>query len=292
MNPYEILGVSRDATMDEIKQAYRKLAKELHPDTNPDNADAAERFKDVSAAYDVLSDPDKRARAESAGWANWRDPDFEGTYEPWRKPGGRKRAPDENFGPGNTAADLYGDIAGNRRGRGGTSMWLPGENMAEVLRISFMEAAHGTRKLIRLVTDQKVEIVVPPGARDNDMITLEGYGFQGFGGAPRGNLNVVIEVAPHSVLRRDGRDVVMDLAVAGAELQRGATATVPTLDGEAQLAIPPGATFGDTFTLAGRGFRDADGSAGDQRITLVEPPALTSVASQDRRGNPTESPES
>jgi DnaJ-class molecular chaperone len=274
MNPYEVLGVARDASMDEIKQAYRQLAKELHPDRNPDDEAAAERFKDVNAAYDVLSDPDKRARHESAGWSNWRDPDFEDGFEPWRKPGGRKRAPDENFGPGNTVADLYGDIAGNRRGRGGTSMWLKGEDMAEVLRISFMEAAHGTRKMVRLITEDREEVAVPPGTRNDDVITLEGRGFQGFGGAPRGNLNVVIEVVPHPVLRRDGLDVVMDLPLAGAALQRGTTATVPTLDGEAELAIPAGASFGDTFTLAGRGFRDPAGAAGDQRITLVQPPAL------------------
>jgi DnaJ-class molecular chaperone len=274
MNPYEVLGVARDASMDEIKQAYRQLAKELHPDRHPDDEAAAERFKDVNAAYDVLSDPDKRVRHESAGWSNWRDPDFDDGYEPWRKPGGRKRAPDENFGPGNTAADLYGDIAGNRRGRGGTSMWLKGEDMAEVLRISFMEAAHGTRKMVRLITQDREEVVVPPGTRNDDMITLEGRGFQGFGGAPRGNLNVVIEVAPHAVLRRDGLDVVMDLPLAGAELLRGTTAMVPTLDGEVELAIPPGAKFGDIFTLPGRGFRDAAGIAGDQRISLVQPPAL------------------
>ena len=274
MNPYEVLGVARGASMDEIKQAYRQLAKELHPDAHPDDEAAAERFKDVNAAYDVLSDPDKRARHETAGWSNWRDPDFEDGYEPWRKPGGRKRAPDENFGPGNTSADLYGDIAGNRRGRGGTSMWLKGEDMAEVLRISFMEAAHGTRKMVRLITEEREEVVVPPGTKNDDVITLEGRGFQGFGGASRGNLNVVIEVAPHAVLRRDGLDVVMDLPVAGAELLRGTTAMVPTLDGEADLAIPPGARFGDTFTLPGRGFRDPAGTAGDQRITLVQPPAL------------------
>ena len=154
-------------------------------------------------------------------------------------------------------------------------MWLPGEDMAEVLRVAFMEAAHGTRKVIRLVTEEKIEVPVPPGTKDGDMITLAGQGFQGFGGAPRGNLNVVIEVAPHSMLRREGFDVVMDLPIAGAELMRGATVTVPTLDGEAELAISPGAKFGDRFTLAGRGFRDdATGRSGDQRITLVQPVAL------------------
>jgi DnaJ-class molecular chaperone len=143
-----------------------------------------------------------------------------------------------------------------------------------VLRVSFMEAAHGTRKMVRLITHEREEVVVPPGTRNDDVITLEGRGFQGFGGAPRGNLNVVVEVAPHAVLRRDGLDVVMDLPLAGAELLRGTTASVPTLDGEAALAIPPGAQFGDIFTLPGRGFRDPAGAAGDQRITLVQPPAL------------------
>jgi DnaJ-class molecular chaperone len=128
--------------------------------------------------------------------------------------------------------------------------------------------------MVRLITEDREEVVVPPGTRNDDVITLQGRGFQGFGGAERGNLNVVIEVAPHAVLRRDGFDVVMDLPLAGAELLRGTTATVPTLDGEADLAIPPGARFGDTFTLPGRGFRDPTGTTGDQRITLVQPPAL------------------
>lgn len=272
-DPYDVLGVKRDASGEEIKQAYRRLAKKLHPDLNPDDAEAQDRFKEVNAAYDVLSDPDKRAYHERNGWGAWRNADG-GKSGPWDQPTA-SRAPDENFGSGNTYADLFGDIAGNRRGRGGTSMWMRGEDMAEILGISFLEAARGTRKTIDLITRHRIEIEVPPGACEGDTITLKGFGFPGFGGAAAGDLNVLIEIEPHTVLKRVGNDVVMELAVTVADRQSGARLRVPSIEGEIEIEIPAGAKLGAVLTINGRGFADPLGGArGDQRITLVPPIAI------------------
>ncbi len=266
IDPYETLGIPREATLGEIKQAYRKLAKELHPDMNPDNEAAAERFKDVSTAYDILSDPEKRAYHERArsmwgGGANG----F----------GGPRGTPDEDifddgFGKGDSFADLFGDIAGNRRGRGGTSMIIPGEDMAEILKMPFVEAAVGAIKRITLVTQVEIDVQVPAGIADGDTITIPGRGFPGMGGAPPGDLNVIVEIEPHEKLSRDVFSVRMTLEVSEAEARDGVRVMVPTIGGELALEVPPGAQAGDELTLERMGFRDpVSGRRGDQIVTVA-----------------------
>jgi DnaJ-class molecular chaperone len=268
-DPFELLGVSRQATLREIKDAYRRLAKELHPDRNPDDAAAAERFKEVNVAYDMLTDPEKRGRYERERAA--RGPmGFSGYYGD-RDKADRPVAFDERFGPGDTEADLFGDIAGNRRGRGGTSMWIDGSDMAEFVKVSFIDAALGVRVPVALAHGRTIEVPIPPGVRDGDTITLGGLGFPGFGGGKPGDLNVIVEVAPHPVLRRDGFDVCMTLALAAGELARGARVMVPGIGGDQGVEIAPGSRSGDSVRLEGMGFKDpVSGRRGDQVITLAE----------------------
>ncbi len=201
-DPYEILGISRGAAEEEIKQAFRALAKKLHPDANPGDAEAAERFKTVTAAYELLSDPERRAEHDSAGWRRGRAEGAAG--HPWDRdfvhPCGDKT--------GERPIDLFGDIAGNRRGRvfgaASTSMMLPGEDLAETIEISIEDAEAGTTRVIDLITGAQVEIAIAPGTETGRTITFPGLGLPGMGGGPPGDLNVVVEIAPAPRLEHDG----------------------------------------------------------------------------------------
>jgi len=266
-DPFEVLGVSRAATLREIKDSYRRLAKELHPDLNPGDEAAAERFKDVNAAYDVLTDPEKRGRYERDRRARGPMGSF---YDAQGRPDRGPVAFDERFGPGDTPADLVGDIAGNRRGRGGTSMWVDGADLAEIVKLAFLDAALGTSVHLVLATHVELDVPIPPGVVDGDTITIRGLGFPGYGGGKPGDLNIVVEVVPHPVLRRDGIDVRMTLALADRALAEGARVMVPSIGGDQAIEIPAGARPGEEIRLEGMGFRDAaTGRRGDQIVTLA-----------------------
>ena len=263
-DPYEILCIPRTATLDEIRQAFRKLAKKLHPDRNPDDAAAIERFKDVNVAYEILTDPEKRAMHERGG-GGWRADGSGGP--PWAD---REDIFDASFGSGDRFADLFGDIAGNRRGRGGTSMLIPGEDMAVDLHVSFIEAAVGALMPVELMTQITVDVRVPAGVRDSEMLTIRGYGFPGLGGAPPGDLNVTVHIDPHPVLRRDVFNVRMDMEIDDERARESGRVMVPTIGGEMALEVPAGVKPGDTLQLKGMGFRDpVSGRRGDQLVSLV-----------------------
>jgi DnaJ-class molecular chaperone len=263
-DPFEILGVERDATRKEIKAAYRKLAKEFHPDLHPDNAGIAERFKEILAAYETLSNDSLRKRYSEArsrgtwgaGFAFGEMPDREPEF-------------DERFGSGETAADLFGDIAGHRRGRGGTSMWMPGENLFHEITVSFVEAARGARKEIRLPTEVVLDVEIPPATDDGAILRFPGWGFPGYGGGEPGDLNLKISVVPDPVLRRDGADIHVTLDVDSTQAAKGGIVTVPTLSGESSIRIRKGVRSGDVIRIKGAGLRKPGSDArGDQCVTL------------------------
>lgn len=182
MDPFKVLGLERNASQPDIKRAYRQKAKELHPDVNGGDEEAAAKFAEVQSAYDMLTNPLGRATKDEHG-ASWgytdgsRDGIYEGTEQ---------------------LHDLFGDIAGHRRGRvsgaASTSMWLAGEDMAESIGITPEEAAKGARKKIDLMTGHTVAIDVKPGTKQGDSVIVPGLGFPGFGGGPPGDLNVLIEI--------------------------------------------------------------------------------------------------
>ena len=196
-DPYDILGIEPGATLDEVKRAYRALAKELHPDANPDDTVAANRFREATEAYDLLSDPDRRADYDSGGWRRGYADGF----------GPEGEAFDFDDGIGERPIDLFGDIAGNRRGRvfgaASTSLALPGEDLAETVGITVKEAEEGTRKVVELVTGARVEVIVAPGTESGRTLTFEGLGLPGIGGAPPGDLNVIVEILPAPMLDGD-----------------------------------------------------------------------------------------
>lgn len=198
MNPYELLGVDRGADLDEIKRAYRSLAKELHPDVNAGDEEAAERFKRVTAAYNLLADRRKRAEFDR----NLARTTGDGV-QPWQK-GGAWFDFEIDESTGERTIDLFGDVAGTRLGRvkgaAATSLWMKGEDVAETLQVTEGDAVEGICKLVTTMTGLTVAVDIPAGTKNGDIITLRGFGIEGFGGGPPGDLNVIVSVVPGPAL--------------------------------------------------------------------------------------------
>jgi DnaJ-class molecular chaperone len=197
MNLYDLLGVPREAELEQIKSAYRRLAKKLHPDVNAGDERAAERFKDVTAAYNILADKGKRAaydrdmmRMERPAGAN---------PQPWEKDGAWFDFElDETTGE--RIADLYGDVAGTRMGRvkgaAATSLWMKGQDVAADVKVTETEAREGITRLVTTMTGLTVAVEVPEGAKNGQVVKIPGFGIEGFGGGPPGDLNVIVTVLP------------------------------------------------------------------------------------------------
>ena len=259
MDPYATLQVGRDASPDEIKRSYRKLAKELHPDLHPNNPVSARRFNDLTAAYDVLSDDAKRrqydtqvAAAEAAA----------------RSGGGRGRGnPFDDDG----LDSFFGRSWGFRREAPGTGPKLRGADIYQSLTVPFVEAAVGARKRL-VIKDQRVlDIAIPPMTQDGQTLRLKGQGGAGTNGGPAGDVFVEITVEPHALFTRRDHDILMTLPVTLSEAVLGATVTVPTVQGLVSLKVPKGSNTDTVLRLRGKGL----GGQGDQLVTLkiVLPPA-------------------
>ena len=194
MTPYDLLGVERGADLDEIKRAYRTLAKSLHPDVNAGDAAASDRFKEITAAYNLLADRRKRAEYDRAV-----APSGDGGVQPWQK-GGAWFDFEIDEATGERTIDLFGDIAGTRLGRvkgaAATSLWMKGEDIAQHLNVTETEAREGTCKLVNTMTGLTVAIDIPVGTANGDILTLGGFGIEGFGGGPPGDLNILVGVVP------------------------------------------------------------------------------------------------
>ena len=293
MDLYQRLGVKRGATEPEIKKAYRSLAKQLHPDRNTDNPKAAERFAQVTHAYDLLSDKDKRARydrGEIDEDGNPRMP-FGGGYGggsygggggvgAGQRPGGGFEAPPGGFGA--ETADLsdlfeglFGANAGARRGgAGGSSTGFgrtarppqKGADVAYRLKVPFVDAATMTEQRITLAGGRKINLKLPKGVEDGAKIRLAGQGQEGVGG--RGDAIVTIEIAAHAFYVREGNNIRMILPVTLKEAVTGAKVKVPTPEGPVMLTVPKGSSSGKLLRIPGRGFTGKDGKRGDQIVEL------------------------
>ena len=195
MSPYDLLGVERGADLDEIKRAYRTLAKKLHPDVNAGDEAAAELFKRITAAYNLLADRRKRAEYDR----NAPPTDGPDGVQPWQK-GGAWFDFEIDETSGERTVDLFGDVAGTRLGRvkgaAATSLWMKGEDIAEILKVAETEAREGICKLINTMTGLTVAVDIPKGTADGDIVTLRGFGIEGFGGGPPGDLNVIVRIVP------------------------------------------------------------------------------------------------
>ena len=285
-NPYETLGVARDATEADIKKAYRKLAKQLHPDRNKDNPTAADRFSRVTNAYDLLTDKDKRARfdrGEIDGEGNPTAPfGFGGTGGRPGSASGGFRSESFDFGGGGAASapdmsDIFEGLFGGGGGRGrrggftdgfGSRQPPPkGANIQYRLRVPFTDAATLKPQRITLGDGSTIDLKLPAGVENGTQMRLSGKGQPGPGGA--GDALVTIEVQDHSFFTRDGDDVRLDLPVTLKEAVQGASIRTPTVENAVMLKIAKGTSSGRTLRLKGKGFARKDGSFGDQLVTIA-----------------------
>ncbi|MFD1035432.1 DnaJ C-terminal domain-containing protein [Sphingomonas hankookensis] len=283
-DPYATLGVARGATEADIKKAYRKLAKELHPDRNKDNKAASDRFSKVTQAYDLLTDKDKRARfdrGEIDGDGNPASPfgfgngGGGGGFRPG--PGGRGGFDMGAEGQGGDFSDIFEGLFGGRgapgAGGGGFASGFgrraqpKGGNVAYRLKVPFEDAAMLSPQRITLADGKTIDLKLPAGVDTGTQMRLSGKGDPGPGGA--GDAIVTVEVQPHRFYTRDGDDVRVDLPINLAEAVLGGKVRVPTVEGAVMLSVPKGATSGKTLRLKGRGFHRKDGTRGDQLVTLM-----------------------
>jgi DnaJ-class molecular chaperone len=267
-DPYSVLGVKKDASQEEIQKAYRKLAKKLHPDLNPGNKQAEEQFKAVSAAYDLLSDPEKRARfdrgeIDASGQERPRQRyyrDFAGAAA-----GEHPYASSEGFFDFGDEGDLFSGLFG-RRGR--FDLKMRGQDVHYRLPVEFLEAVNGTTRRVTLSDGSTVEITVPPGARDGQLLRLAGKGGAGIGGGPPGDALIEINVKPHPLFKRKGDDIHLELPISLSEAVLGGRISVPTPTGKVAMSVPKGSNTGTVLRLRGKGVARPDGTRGDEYVRL------------------------
>jgi len=273
IDPYKVLGVNRTASDEEIKRAYRKLAKKLHPDLNPGDKKVESQFKETTAAYDFLSDPDKRRkydRGEIDESGQPRGPRYSSRPSggPQQRRGGR------GFGFGieddaDFSEDLFSDFFGFGKERG-DSIKLKGADVSYQVRVPFLEAVLGTKQRLQLADGKNLEVQLPPGTDTGQTLRLKGQGLPGRGGAPAGDAFIEVTVEPHPIFSRDGNDILVELPITLYEAVLGATINVPTIDGKVSLKVPAGANSGTQLRLRGKGVQPGkNGTRGDQYVRLV-----------------------
>ena len=258
---YDILGVAKTASADVIRKAYRKLARAHHPDVNPGNSAAEEKFKKVSAAYDVLSDAKKRAAYDEFGDASLQggfDPDKARDYQRWQQAQQQRasRFHDDDEGPASfDFSELFGRARGPQRGA----------DLHATLQLDLKQAIEGTEISLDLPTGAQ-RVRIPPGADDGSTIRIPGKGAPGRGGPP-GDLLIEITVAPHPRIRREGLDLHLSVPVTLAEAYNGASITLPTFSGPVSVKVPPRSQNGAKLRLRGKGVPRKD-HHGDMIIEL------------------------
>jgi molecular chaperone DnaJ len=302
---YQILGVSRSASKDDIRKAYRKLARKYHPDINPGNKEAEARFKEISVANDVLSDPQKRKLYDEfgeAGLASGFDAERARSYRQWQQqsPRGGPSTSTHEFSM-DDLGDLFGGLGGifggGRRARGGPA---PGQDVEATMDIDFLDAVRGFQTSLalqrpvtcgtchgsgtkpgsgacptcggtgRVQRPETIRVNIPPGAEPGKRIRLSGRGEAGIKGGPPGDLFITPRIRPHPLLTRSGRDLNMDLPITVGEAIRGAVVEVPTPAGNVKVRVPPGAQSGQRLRIKGKGVpAHRNSPAGDLYLQLM-----------------------
>src|SRR2546423_879348 len=287
---YATLGVERDAKPDDIKRAYRKLARKYHPDVSKE-PDAEARFKDVSEAYEALHDPEKRAAYDDVGRRYQRGQELQ--PPPGWDSGFEFSGRDAGAGADQDFSDffetLFGRHAQGARGPRATAQAAGGDHHAKVV-IDLADAYRGARRTIALrmpvvdaqgglgMQERQLDVTIPKGVREGQHLRLAGQGGPGFGGGQAGDLYLEIAFAPHPHFRVDGRDVFLDLPVTPWEAALGASVTAPTPDGSVQLTIPPGSSSGRKLRLKGKGLPSDPPGDLYAVLTITVPPADTRAA--------------
>jgi len=297
-DPYEVLGVSKGASQEDIKKAYRKLAKKLHPDSNKKDPKAATKFAELNGAYEIVGDDDKRRKFDRGEIDAEGKPRFqgfegfggrpgagpfgggrEGNFESftWGPEGLRRSGGTRGGGPGGPGfEDILSQMFGMRGGgRGGAGATFEAEDIGSALRgqdvtatatITLNEAAHGGTRRVELPVGKEVEFKIPPGIQDGKQVRLRGQGMPSPGGGPPGDVLITVSIAPHPLFKVEGQNLRLDLPVTLYEAVLGAKVRVPTLDGAVQLSIPPNTSSGRVFRLKGKGLPGKP-DAGDLYVT-------------------------
>jgi DnaJ-class molecular chaperone len=263
-DPYTVLGVKKDASQGEIQKAYRRLAKKLHPDLNPGNKKAEEEFKEVSAAYDLLGDADKRARFDRG------EIDASGSERPQQRyyrdfaEGASQYASDAGFADFAGSDDILSQIFGEGRG----NFRMRGRDVHYRLELDFLDAINGGKREITLPDGSALDVNIPAGTRDGQILRLRGKGRAGSRGGQPGDALVEIEIRPHRFFVRKGDDIHVDLPISLSEAVLGGKVKAPTPSGAVTMTVPKWSNTGTVLRLRGKGISRQDGSKGDEFVTL------------------------
>lgn len=265
-DPYKVLGVKRDVSEADLRTAYRKLAKKLHPDLNPGNSKAEDAFKKVATAYDLLSDPSKRAlfdrgEIDAGGSERPRQPYYRDQAE---RDSGHPYGGDPGFG-GFGGEDIFAQMFG-RGGRPDADR--PGTDARYRLELDFLEAFNGGKRTLTLPDRTALDVTIPRGTRTGQTLRLRGKGRAGFGKGPPGDALIEVEVRPHPVFRLEGDDIHVDLPLALREAVLGGKVSVPTPSGPVSMTVPKWSNTGAVLRLRGKGLVRTGSATGDEYVTL------------------------
>ena len=295
-DPYEILGIAKTASEAEIKKAFRTLAKKHHPDKHAGDAAAQKRFQEISGAYDILGDKQKRTQYDAGAiGADGNPKGFDPRQGGFGSGGFRQGNPFGGSGgpgarefhfsfddaPGGPAGfqDIFADLmGGGRRAKGGRA--AKGEDFSAAVTVSFAESASGGTRRVMLQNGEQIDVKIPAGVKDGQVVRVKGRGGAGHGG-PNGDILLTVSVAPHPFMTRDGNDIRMDLPVTLKEAVVGGKVPVPTLTGTVSLSVPPNSNTGTVLRLRGKGIAANDGP-GDFYVRLVV--TLPDKADESLRG--------
>lgn len=272
-DPYEVLGVKKTASQDEIQKAFRKQAKVLHPDLNPGDKEAERKFKDISAAYEIIGDKDKRARYDNGEIGPdgneqqqrqyYREYAGAGAENPYHSAGGFS-----DFGEGE---DIFSQFFSRRGGGagGGRQFRMRGQDAQYSMNVEFLDAINGTQTQIKLPNGPTLDVRIPAGTKDGQTLRLKGKGHPGVGGGEAGDALIEVHVRPHPFFKRDGDDIRVDLPVTLAEAVAGGKVNVPTPKGPVAVTVPENSSSGKVLRLKGRGAPKRGGDHGDLYVTLA-----------------------
>jgi len=263
---YSVLGVQKTASAGEITKAYRKLAKKLHPDLNPGDTVAEDKFKQISHAYSILKDPEQRGKFDRG------EIDASGQERPQQQyyreyaggPEGARYRSSAGFEDIGAFSDLFGDVFGGGAGRRGAQFAMRGQDAQYHLDIPFLDAVNGTKQRITLPDGSTLDVSIPAGVTDGQVLRLKGKGMPGRGEGPPGDALVEIGVKPHPAFKREGNDIVVDVPISFDEAVLGGKVEVPTISGRVAVTVPAGSNTGQTLRLKGRGVK----GKGDQLVKL------------------------
>lgn len=269
-DPYQVLGLARDASPEDIRRAYRRLAKQHHPDLNPGDRKAEEEFKKISSAYDLLSDPEKRARYDRG------EIDASGQERPqrsyYRYYADREQASpyhsQAGFADFEEVGDIFSDLFGNRRRSGGAQFQARGADIRYEMTVDFLDAVNGAKKRVTMPDGRSLDLTIPPGLQDGQTLRLKGQGMPGIGGGPPGDALVTIHVKEHPLFEREGDAIHVDVPVSLSEAVLGGRIRVPTPTGPVQVTVPKGSNTGTVLRLRGKGVPRPGGGHGDEYVHL------------------------